>query len=71
MAKGIEQGIERGVGQGQARLLTPPLERRFRPLPEQLARRVQAATPEQLDAWGLGLLEATSLGDVFGPDGGH
>ena len=69
--KGIAQGIKRGIGQGQVRLLTSQLERRFGPLPEPQAKRVQSATPEQLENWGLRLLDAASLDDVFGRDGQH
>ncbi len=66
-----QKGIELGIGQGQARLLTSQLEQRFGPLPEPPAKRIQSATPEQLENWGLRLLDAASLDDVFGRDGQH
>ena len=66
-----QKGIELGIGQGQARLLTSQLEQRFGPLPEPQAKRIQSATPEKLENWGLRLLDAASLDDVFGRDGQH
>ena len=65
------KGIQQGISQGQARLLTRQIEQRFGPLPEPLAERVQTATPEQLETWGLRLLDATHLAAVFDPDANH
>jgi hypothetical protein len=63
--RGIEQGIEQGVGRGQARLLNLLIQQRFGPLSVEVEARLQAATPEQLEAWGVRLLTAGNLEEVF------
>ena len=62
---------QKGISQGQARMLTRLLQERFGPLPEPQAGLVQAATPDELETWALRLLDAASLDDVFGPARGH
>jgi hypothetical protein len=69
--KGIQQGVQQGISQGQARLLARQIEQRFGPLPERLAALVQSATPDQLETWGLRLLDAQSLEQVFGQAADH
>ncbi len=41
------------------------LIRRFGPLPSWVHERLGQATPEQLETWGLDLLDAAGLDDVF------
>jgi hypothetical protein len=62
------QGIEKGVQQGEFRLLHRQLIRRFGPLPATIEERLQQAQPEQLENWGEALLDAQSLDDLFGDD---
>jgi hypothetical protein len=45
--------------------LQKQLERRFGALPPWVSERLAQATPEQLEAWGLDLLDAADLGDLF------
>jgi len=71
MEKGMEKGIEKGVGKGQARLLKLQIQQRFGVVPEEVDVRLQAATPEQLDAWALRVLSAPTLEAVFEVDGVH
>ena len=66
-----QKGVQQGISQGQARLLARQIEQRFGVLPAPLAARLQAATPEQLETWGLRLLDATHLSEVFDPDANH
>ncbi len=69
--RGIEQGIEKGVGKGQARLLKLLIQQRFVDVPAEVDVRLQAATPEQLEAWALRVLSAPTLEAVFEVDGVH
>jgi hypothetical protein len=60
-----QEGVQQGVQLGEIALLRKQLQRRFGPLPEAVAARIAAAEPEQLETWGLNLLDAASLEDVF------
>ncbi len=66
MVKGIEQGMEKGLQQGEARLLLRLLTARFGALPEPIRERVAAADAETLLVWSERVLNATSLDAVFG-----
>ena len=46
----MEQGIEKGIGQGQAKLLTLMMEKRFGALSAEVEARLHEATPAQLEA---------------------
>ena len=46
-------------------LLSKQLEKRFGPLPENIVERLKGASPTQLEAWGLRLLSAGTLDEVF------
>ena len=61
----MQQGIQEGLRQGQARLLTLQLSQRFGPLPDDIAATVAAAAPEQLLDWAKAVIEAGSLGEIF------
>jgi predicted transposase YdaD len=63
--EGREEGLQEGVQKGEATLLRRQLERRFGPLPDWAADRLRAAEMGLLEEWGLQLLEAGSLEDVF------
>jgi hypothetical protein len=69
--QGIEKGIEKGVGKGQARLLKLLIQQRFGVIPADVDVRLQAATPELLEAWALRVLSAPTLDAVFELDGVH
>lgn len=51
--------------EGERVLLQKQLERRFGALPPWVSERLAQATPEQLEAWGLDLLDAADLGALF------
>jgi len=53
--------------EAEASLLIRMIERKFGPLPSVIEERLRQATPAQLEAWSLNLLDAKSLDDVW-PD---
>jgi hypothetical protein len=63
--EGEEIGEQRGHRKGELALLLRLLERRFGPLPAWVRERVSAAETAALEAWGLRVLDAESLDDVF------
>jgi hypothetical protein len=63
----MRQGMEKGVGQGEALLLQRLLARRFGPLPTAVIARIAAATVEEIETWGDRVLDANSLDEVFRP----
>lgn len=77
LRKGLEQGIERGIQRGiqqglqqgrkaaMAELLERQLVGRFGPLSETVRKRLERASPEKLTEWGVALLDASSVGQVF------
>ena len=65
-AEGKAEGMAEGRTEGRIETLTRLLTRRFGPLPEWALTRLQSATPDQLDQWTDGVLEAQTLSEVFG-----
>jgi predicted transposase YdaD len=63
--KGGREGRQEGRQEGERLLLQKQLERRFGVLPLWVSERLAQATPEQLEAWALDLLDAADLGDLF------
>ncbi len=61
-----KEGIQKGRVEGQADLLLRLLTRRFGTIPDTTTERIRAATAEQLETWSLNILDAETLGDVFG-----
>lgn len=66
-----KKGMEKGIGQGQARLLHLQIQQRFGLIPPEIAVRIEAGQPEQLERWALRVLDAVCLDDVFRPDSEH
>ncbi|MEF8768032.1 MAG: DUF4351 domain-containing protein [Candidatus Accumulibacter phosphatis] len=60
-----EEGLQQGRQEGESALLRKLLERRFGPLPSWVHERLGQATPEQLETWGLDLLDAAGHDEVF------
>ena len=60
-----KEGLQQGLQQGESLLLRRLLTRRFGPLPEWAERRLKAAEPAQLEAWGERVLEVKTLEEVF------
>jgi hypothetical protein len=69
LQQGIQEGRQEGRQEGEAALLMRQLSRRFGPLPDWARQRLLAAATADLEEWGLRILDATCLGDIFGPDG--
>ncbi len=63
--EGEKIGEQRGKREGEAGLLLRQLERRFGVLPTWVRERVGAAETHVLEEWGLRVLEAASLDEVF------
>jgi len=59
------EGKELGEKRGEANLLLRQLERRFGALPDWARDRVLAADTEVMEVWGLRVLDAASLEEVF------
>ncbi|WP_428263074.1 DUF4351 domain-containing protein, partial [Haliangium sp.] len=56
-----------GRGEGQRLLLVRQLEARFGPLPQALHDRVARAEVAEVERWGMRVLVAASLDEVFEP----
>ena len=63
---GIEQGIARGVAEGERTVLLRQLRLKFGELDAATTSRVQAATIEELEGYAERILTATSVADVLG-----
>ena len=63
--QGRDEGRDEGYVEGQRQLLRSLLEKRFGALPDEVARRVNAANVEQLNAWGENFVFAQTLDAVF------
>ncbi|HIJ62613.1 MAG TPA: DUF4351 domain-containing protein [Rhodospirillaceae bacterium] len=64
--EGLQEGLQEGRQNGEAALLTRQLERQFGVLPGWAKDRISAADTTKLEEWGLRLLDAKNLEDVFG-----
>ena len=61
----FEEGRQEGQQDGERVLLRQLLARRFGPVPEWAEQQLANADTATLEQWGLRLLEATSLEEVF------
>jgi hypothetical protein len=61
----IEQGIEQGQVLAVRRMLKRQLGARFGTLPASVLARIEKASVDEIDAWGLRILEAKEMEDVF------
>ena len=64
----LQQGIEKGIGQGESALLQKQLIKRFGTLSHDLESKLQQASVDQLELWGVRILDAQTLNDVFRAD---
>lgn len=62
-----EEGLEKGRQEGEAKALLRLLQAKFGPPTPDLAARVQAAEPEQIEVWLTRILTASSPDEVFDP----
>ncbi|WP_245232503.1 DUF4351 domain-containing protein [Thiorhodococcus minor] len=69
--RGIDQGIEQGIEQGLARLLGMQIEQRFGALSPEVMERLRRASPSQLEAWGVRVLSASTVEEIFDLDERH
>jgi len=63
--QGIEKGIEKGILAGEVKLLHKLLTLRFGPLPTWVDDKLATAKAPDLEAWGVRMLEAKTLEQVF------
>jgi predicted transposase/invertase (TIGR01784 family) len=63
--EGRQEGWREGMQQGEAALLKKQLACRFGALPAWVPERLAQASPAELETWGLELLGAASLEEVF------
>ena len=61
----IQQGLEKGIGQGEARVLLRLLTLKFGPLPEPVRARIESADADTLLRWSERVLSADQLDEVF------
>jgi hypothetical protein len=59
------EGEQQGRQSGKAALLLRQLERRFGALPDWARDRVLTADTDTMEEWGLRVLDAASLDEVF------
>ncbi len=60
-----EEGVQKGLQQGQVELLIRQLTHRFGPLPDEVRPRLERATPAEIATLADHILEADSLDQVF------
>ena len=63
--EGRMEGRVEGRVEGEALMLQRQITRRFGPLSQDTLDRLKTATAAQLETWGLNLLDASTLEDVF------
>ncbi len=61
----IDQGLQRGLQQGEIRFFRKMMESRFGILPEWVMKKIETASPDTIEKWGIRLLKANSLEDVL------
>jgi hypothetical protein len=67
-ARGIVLGEARGEARGRVALLTRQLESRFGKIEPAIGKRLEHATPADLERWADRILTAKSLDAVFADD---
>ena len=64
--EGLEEGMQKGREEGMKIFLRSMIETKFgQPLPDWVLSRLRAATPEQLQQWGVSLTQAQRSEDIF------
>ncbi|MBF0416584.1 MAG: DUF4351 domain-containing protein [Magnetococcales bacterium] len=62
---GEKRGEKRGEKKGEAKMLMRQLQRRFGTVPDWASEKIARSEPPSLEEWGLRILDARSLDDVF------
>lgn len=65
LQKGLRQGKAEGKAEGRAELLLRQIKARFGSASAEAERRIRDASTDLLDAWGVRILTATRLEDLF------
>ena len=63
--QGMQQGLQQGLQEGEQRLLEKQLKVKFEDLPIRYIEKIRQAEPTELDQWGVNLMNASTLEDVF------
>lgn len=63
--EGLQEGLQKGLQKGEANILLRQLEQKFGRLDPRTRKRVQSADAERLLDWGMRVLTAERLEDVF------
>ena len=67
LQKGLQEGLQKGRRkEGASSMLSRLLQKRFQDVPDWAHKKIAKADLPTLEAWGLRVLDAKSLGDVFG-----
>ena len=61
----MDHALDRAEAQGRAGIVARMLTHQFGTLPADVQDRLEAASAEELDAWGIALLGAPTLEAVF------
>ena len=61
----LQEGIQKGRLEGEAKLLLRMLPHRFGPLPLEITERIHSADPNTIGIWADRVLDAKSLDEVF------
>ena len=67
----MHKSVSQLVTQGEAKIITRQLRRKFGPLPSDIQEQVAQATPDELESWSDRILDAGSLQAVFGGRAGR
>ncbi|MBF0134860.1 MAG: DUF4351 domain-containing protein [Magnetococcales bacterium] len=59
------EGIQEGIREGSANFLLLQLEEKFGHLPHQIREKISKTEHPTLEKWGIRLLKANSLGEIF------
>lgn len=65
LAEGLEAGLAKGHLHGEATVLIRMLSKRFGPLPDAIAQRIESADAPMIERWLDRVLDAAALGEVF------
>jgi hypothetical protein len=63
----VARGRQEGRQEGGFKILSRLLTKRFGPIPPEIHAQLSTATPIKLERWGLRLLDASTLDEVFKP----
>lgn len=63
----LAQGRLEGRQEGGFKILSSQLTKRFGPIPPEIHAKLSTATPVKLERWGVSMLDASTLDEVFKP----